>query len=145
MSNKTQLQTNNTALDALITRVNAAKDTAASLPEAGSGGGIQTCTVTFNSTNSSYTKIPFIQYTTLDSDGKVIGKTLLSSDITSGTFSIQCVCNTCIAGLFPPTKSSGVSHTSNFKENLSANSSNGAFIWATLTALPGETVTITFS
>ena len=35
MSNKTQLQTNNTALDALITRVNAAKDTAASLPEAG--------------------------------------------------------------------------------------------------------------
>lgn len=39
MSNKTQLQTNNTALDALITRVNAAKDVAASLPEAGSGGG----------------------------------------------------------------------------------------------------------
>lgn len=36
MSNKTQLQTNNTALDALITRVNAAKDTAASLPDAGS-------------------------------------------------------------------------------------------------------------
>jgi hypothetical protein len=39
MSNKTQLQTNNNALDALITRVNAAKDVAASLPEAGSGGG----------------------------------------------------------------------------------------------------------
>ena len=39
MSNKTQLQTNNTQLDALITRVNAAKDTAASLPEAGGGGG----------------------------------------------------------------------------------------------------------
>lgn len=39
MSNKTQLQTNNTNLDALITRVNAAKDTAASLPEAGGGGG----------------------------------------------------------------------------------------------------------
>jgi hypothetical protein len=48
MSNKTQLQTNNTKLDALITRVNTAKDTAASLPEAGSGGGgsIETCTVT---------------------------------------------------------------------------------------------------
>lgn len=47
MSNKTQLQTNNTALDALITRVSAAKDTAASLPEAGGsgGGGIETCTV----------------------------------------------------------------------------------------------------
>ena len=48
MSNKTQLQTNNTALDALITRVNAAKNIAASLPEAGggSGGSIETCTVT---------------------------------------------------------------------------------------------------
>ena len=46
MSNKTQLQTNNTALDALITRVNAAKDTAASLPDAGSGGGnVETCEV----------------------------------------------------------------------------------------------------
>jgi hypothetical protein len=38
MSNKTQLQTNNTNLDALISRVNAAKDVAASLPEAGTGG-----------------------------------------------------------------------------------------------------------
>lgn len=51
MSNKTQLQTNNTALDALITRVNAAKDTAASLSEAGGGSGggsVETCTVTIN-------------------------------------------------------------------------------------------------
>lgn len=48
MSNKTQLQTNNTTLDALITRVNAAKDTAASLPEAGSSGGgsVETITIT---------------------------------------------------------------------------------------------------
>jgi hypothetical protein len=38
MSNKTQLQTNNTALDALITRVNAAKDVAPSLPDVGGGG-----------------------------------------------------------------------------------------------------------
>lgn len=37
MSNKTQLQTNNTNLDSLITRVNAAKDVAAALPEAGGG------------------------------------------------------------------------------------------------------------
>lgn len=36
MLNKAQLQTNNAALDALIARVNTAKDTAASLPEAGS-------------------------------------------------------------------------------------------------------------
>lgn len=50
MSNKTQLQTNNTALDALITRVNAAKDVAASLPDAGggSGGNVETCTVRFD-------------------------------------------------------------------------------------------------
>ena len=50
MSNKTQLQTNNTNLDALITRVNTAKNTAASLPEASgggsSGGGFQTYSVT---------------------------------------------------------------------------------------------------
>ena len=42
-NNKTQLQTNNTALDALITRVNDAKDIAASLPEVdGSGGDSRT-------------------------------------------------------------------------------------------------------
>ena len=39
MSNKTQLQTNNTALDGYIARINAAKETAASLPEAGGSGG----------------------------------------------------------------------------------------------------------
>jgi hypothetical protein len=50
MSNKTQLQANNTALDALITRVNTAKDTVASLPEASGGGsgGSATVTVTIN-------------------------------------------------------------------------------------------------
>ena len=48
MSNKTQLQTNNTKLDALITRVNAAKDTAASLPEAGgSSDSFPTCKIKF--------------------------------------------------------------------------------------------------
>lgn len=39
MSNKTQLQTNNTTLDGYIARINAAKDVAASLPEAGGSGG----------------------------------------------------------------------------------------------------------
>lgn len=53
MSNKQQLQTNNTALDALITRINTAKDTAASLPEAG-GGSVETCTVTVNSHKGIY-------------------------------------------------------------------------------------------
>jgi hypothetical protein len=45
MSNKTQLQTNNTNLQSFIDRINAAKDTAASLPEAGGGGSLETCTV----------------------------------------------------------------------------------------------------
>lgn len=39
MSNKTQLQTNNTTLDGYIARINTAKDIAASLPNAGSEGG----------------------------------------------------------------------------------------------------------
>lgn len=57
MSNKTQLQTNNTNLDAIIARVNAAKNTAASLPEAGSGGSgggsVETCTVTSTATTNN--------------------------------------------------------------------------------------------
>lgn len=39
MSNKTQLQTNNTALDGYIARINAAKEVAVGLPEAGGSGG----------------------------------------------------------------------------------------------------------
>lgn len=48
MSNKTQLQTNNTTLDGYIARINAAKEVAASLPEAGgsSGGSVETITIT---------------------------------------------------------------------------------------------------
>lgn len=51
MSNKTQLQTNNATLDDFISRINAAKDTAASLPDAGGGssGNIETCTLTITS------------------------------------------------------------------------------------------------
>lgn len=49
MSNKTQLQTNNTALDGYIARINAAKEVAAGLPEAGGGGGgsVETCDCAF--------------------------------------------------------------------------------------------------
>lgn len=51
MSNKTQLQTNNTALDGYIARINAAKEVAAGLPEAGGSGGgsVETCTGTVKS------------------------------------------------------------------------------------------------
>lgn len=62
MSNKTQLQTNNTALDALITRVNAAKDVAASLPEAGggsSGGAANDCFAVQFTQQGLYEILPF--------------------------------------------------------------------------------------
>ena len=45
MSNKTQLQTNNTTLDGYITRINAAKDVVAGLPEAGGSSGTVSVTV----------------------------------------------------------------------------------------------------
>jgi hypothetical protein len=53
MSNKTQLQTNNTALDGYIARINAAKEVAANLPDAGGSGGgsdenFETSIVTIN-------------------------------------------------------------------------------------------------
>ena len=71
MTNKTQLQTNNTALDALITRVNAAKNTAASLPEAGGGSGggsVETCAVQI----SSEYGLKSIIYTGLDSTEQLV-------------------------------------------------------------------------
>lgn len=71
MSNKTQLQTNNTKLDALITKVNAAKETAASLPEAGGGGsssessGIATWTGTLELAGIAPPMMPNTAYTTI--------------------------------------------------------------------------------
>ena len=76
MSNKTQLQTNNTALDGYIARINAAKEIAASLPEAGGGDTeIETCVVTINGGYIAY-------YTTFSEDGIMHGtnKTFNSSD-----------------------------------------------------------------
>lgn len=74
MSNKTQLQTNNTALDGYIARINAAKEVAASLPEAGSGGSgsgssadIKTCTI------SGFHSSP-VHYTTVE-NGEIVYKT----------------------------------------------------------------------
>lgn len=64
MLNKTQLQTNNTALDGYIARINAAKDVAASLPEAGSGGGsgggLETVTISVSCTVEPGTEICYI-------------------------------------------------------------------------------------
>lgn len=55
MSNKTQLQTNNASLDGYIARINAAKDVAAGLPDAGSGGAsVETCTVTIEYADADF-------------------------------------------------------------------------------------------
>lgn len=91
MSNKQQLQTNNIKLDALIERVNAAKDTAASLPEAGGSGGtgsIETCVVTFTS-NAPPMEFPTYYYTD--------GASLTIKSITTITGTITVPVNTIIA------------------------------------------------
>lgn len=60
MSNKTQLQTNNTALDGYIARINAAKEVAASLPDASGGGGnIETCTLNITNSDNKYSLLYF--------------------------------------------------------------------------------------
>lgn len=81
MSNKTQLQTNNTALDALITRVNAAKDTAASLPEASGGGGgsVETCNVDITPRDPS--TVSYVN------NGRVISETISGATTTRLTVS----------------------------------------------------------
>ena len=57
MSNKQQLQTNNDKLDALIARVTAAKNTAASLPEAGGGEDVTTETNEYTSLNTELEEV----------------------------------------------------------------------------------------
>lgn len=96
MSNKTTLQNNNTLLANYVSRVNVAKETAASLPEAGSGGGntaVETCTVTITGNASSYYPVN-VGYTSVDTNGEIIYKhdTCSSSSIT-----ITCLKNSVIA------------------------------------------------
>lgn len=70
MSNKTQLQTNNLMLNTFVNRINAAKDTAASLPEASGGSGsVETCTVTYDPFSPASDDGYQIKYT--DSTGKL--------------------------------------------------------------------------
>lgn len=109
MSNKTQLQTNNTNLDALITRVNAAKNIAASLPSAGgsedleaviseqealiaelsaavdgkasggSGGRAETSYIRISYPNE-YVYPYFVSYTAIDENGNVCGRVKAAGD-----------------------------------------------------------------
>ena len=66
MSNKTQLQANNLMLNTFVRRINAAKDVAASLPEAGSGGSVDPISgmriVTIPSSTNVYSIEPNVYY-----------------------------------------------------------------------------------
>ena len=75
MSNKTHLQTNNTALDGYIARINAAKEVAASLPDAGGGSGenVEVCNFTFSCDEFMWTHITAV-VTTAYENGEFIEK-----------------------------------------------------------------------
>lgn len=64
MSNKQQLQENNTTLDDYIARINAAKETAAGLPEAGGSGEVgaryKTCSVTISHDFNNFAQLSYI-------------------------------------------------------------------------------------
>ena len=83
MSNKTQLQTNNAALDSYIARINAAKDIAASLPEAGGGGGasLEPCIV-----NVEVGAPNFNDFTVYYTDASLQSATTILDAMAGGTF-----------------------------------------------------------
>ena len=119
MSNKTQLQTNNTALDALITRVNAAKDVAASLPESGGGGGggsMETCTVTITIGLSG--GIPgYVAYTSVHNN-EVVAYNKMFDESTS--IEIICLCGSMLVVNETYTR---VSHTYENLQEIANNAS----------------------
>ena len=100
MSNKTQLQTNNASLDGYIARINAAKEVAASLPEAGgSGGSVETVTITNRLVSEPDAEIHYIDGTmTLQSEALQKGSayeiakgTIFVTNGTSRVLSIGCL------------------------------------------------------
>jgi hypothetical protein len=93
MSNKSQLQTNNTTLDGYIARVNAAKEVAAGLPEVG-GGSVAVETCTFEFTKVGFGDTIWIAYTGVDESGNMVG--LLASAFGAVT-TITCVKGTTVA------------------------------------------------
>lgn len=106
---------------------------------------IETCTVTFESTNSSYVNIGFVQHTTLDDTGAVVGK---SPTTIKMPFSIQCICDTTIAVFFP-CGNTGIGYSNNIKKlqhlNVTYSGAQYSFFWGTVSALPGEAATFTLS
>lgn len=61
-----QLSKNTTDLDALIDKANA-------LPDAGTGGAVETCTVTISAEDNSSPRLQFVSYATYE-DGKITPK-----------------------------------------------------------------------
>lgn len=83
MSNKTQLQANNLMLNTFINRINAAKDVAASLPEAGSG--LETCQVNIADGNAT------VYY--IDATGS---SQSIPADTYASSYTIECAKNSYI-------------------------------------------------
>ena len=140
MSNKTQIQTNNTNLDALITRVNAAKNTAASLPDAGGGSGggsVPTYTLTIESDNGIYSGYAC----TVFRDGAIAAENTLQvfSDAYTTPHTIEnVVCNSLIA-ISPSYDIPGFSITNG---SLSVPTGTSAIRLYTISATDGSNVTL---
>lgn len=88
MSNKTQLQTNNTALDGYIARINAAKEVAASLPDASGGGSIETCTLNITNNDNGFS-LNYLACETLQDGVKVLNILHDGYSLTGFNFSVS--------------------------------------------------------
>jgi hypothetical protein len=96
MSNKIQLQINNTSLDSYIARINAAKDIVAGLPGAGGGASIETCTITFNYITNARMGINFIHYTKAGINGPELVSLQIEKYENYATTLEDVICNTMI-------------------------------------------------
>lgn len=91
MGYKTELQSNNADLQTILNKVNA-------LPEAGGGGGgsVETCTVTISGSSSScYPR--YVAYTSVDSNGEVIGA---NQTVSTSSVTVTCVKGSTLAVKF---------------------------------------------
>lgn len=89
MSNKTQLQTNNTKLDELTSLAATMKDKAAALPDAG-GGSVETCTFKCIN-NSGYTDLASFAVSVLLEDG-----TIDAIEVSDDVYASNVVCGSAI-------------------------------------------------
>lgn len=87
MSNKTDLQTLNTKYESLVEELRG---------KAVGGGSVETCTVTIEGATSSYYPVN-IAYTTVSSDGKVVGA---SQTCSTSSATVTCVKGTIVTVLY---------------------------------------------